>query len=331
MEDLFIGKIRGLQAASSGRGVFTILAQDHRGSLRRLINAAAPDSVTGKQLTAWKRRIVRALGKYASAVLLDPEYGAAQCIASGDLPGHVGLVVSLEETGYEGDPLARESRLVEGWSVAKAKRMGASACKLLVHYHPDASNEAQQRALVEEVADACRRYDITLFLEPVSFSIQPGVSKDSDEFARDRRRVVIETAQRLSGLGADVLKMEFPVDPLREKDERVWREACEELTDATQVPWALLSAAVPFDLFERMVTVACEAGASGFIAGRAIWADALRVPEPEVARTLEVAAERLEHLSALADEKSRPWQDRHPLGQTIADQVQEGWHLSYGE
>lgn len=331
MSDLMIGKTRGLQATSSTKGVFTILAQDHRGSLRRLINPSAPESVSGEQLTKWKRRIVGVLGTYASAVLLDPEYGAAQCIASGDLPGHVGLLVSLEETGYTGDPLARESRLVEGWSVAKAKRMGASACKLLIHYHPDAGNEAQQRALIEEVAEACRRYDIPLFLEPVSFSIRPGVSKDSDEFARERRRVVVETARRLSGLGVDVLKAEFPVDPLREQDERIWREACEELTGASAVPWALLSAAVPFDLFERMVTVACEAGASGFIAGRAIWIDALRVPESDVDRVLSEAADRLKHLSALADEKGTPWYERHPLGQAIANQVQVGWHAAYGE
>jgi len=331
VRDLMIGKVRGLQVTSSPRGVFTILAQDHRGSLRRLIGPSDPTSVSDERLVAWKRRIVGALGGRASAVLLDPEYGAAQCIASGDLPGHVGLLVSLEETGYEGDPLARESRLIEGWSVAKVKRMGASACKLLVHYHPDASTEARQRAMVEKVAEACRRYDIPLFLEPVSFSIQPGVSKDSDEFARERRRVVVETARRLSGMGIDVLKAEFPVDPLREQDERVWREACEELTAASAVPWALLSAAVPFDLFERMVAVACEAGASGFIAGRAIWIDALRVPESDVDRVLGEAADRLTRLSALADEKGTPWYERHPLGQTIADQVQVGWHAAYGE
>ncbi len=331
MNQLLVGKVRGLQATASPRGVFTILAQDHRGSLRRLIAPDDPDSVTDEQLTAWKRRIVKALGPWASAVLLDPQYGAGQCIASGDLPGHVGLLVSLEETGYEGDPMDRRSRLVAGWSVGKAKRMGASACKLLVHYHPDAGNEAAQRALVEEVAAACRRYDIPLFLEPVSFSIQPNVSKDSAAFARERRRVVIETARRLSGLGADVLKMEFPVDPLREQDERVWREACRELTEASTVPWALLSAAVPFDLFERMVTVACESGASGFIAGRAIWADALRVPAADVETALRQAADRLARLSVLAEEKGVPWYERHPLAQAVREQIRTGWHATYEE
>jgi tagatose-1,6-bisphosphate aldolase len=331
MSELMMGKVRGLQATSSARGVFTILAQDHRDSLRRFIDPANPDAVSDEQMTAWKRRIVGALGSHASAVLLDPQYGAAQCIASGDLPGHVGLLVSLEETGYEGDPLARGSRLIAGWSVAKAKRMGASACKFLVHYHPDAGNETAQRALVEQVAAECHRYDIPLFLEPVSFSVQPGVSKDSEAFARGRRRVVIETARRLSGMDVDVLKAEFPVDPLREKDERVWWEACRELTEASAVPWALLSAAVPYDVFERMVTVACEAGASGFIGGRAIWADAFRVPEAEVGKALQQAADRLARLSALADEKGAPWTRRHPLAQGILAQAQVGWHTTYRE
>jgi tagatose-1,6-bisphosphate aldolase len=331
MSDLMMGKVRGLQATSTPRGVFTILAQDHRDSLRRFISPSDPNSVTAEQMTAWKRRIVGALGPHASAVLLDPEFGAGQCIATGDLPGHVGLLVSLEETGYEGDPLARGSRLVAGWSVAKAKRLGASACKLLLHYHPDARNAAAQQALVEKVAAECRRYDIALFLEPVSFSIQAGVSKDSDTFARDRRRVVVETARRLSGLGVDVLKAELPVDPLREQDERAWFDACRELTEASAVPWALLSAAVPYEMFERMVTVACEAGASGFIGGRAIWADAFRVPEAEISAVLQQAAARMARLSAIADEKGTPWIRRHPLAQDMVDRVPAGWHMTYDE
>lgn len=331
MTELYIGKMRGLQATSSPSGVFTILAQDHRGSLKRLIRPESPETVTAEEMIAWKRRIVKALGPFASAVLLDPQYGAAHCIASGALPGHTGLLVSLEETGYEGDPLARSSRLVEGWSVAKAKRMGASACKLLVHYHPDAPNEAAQRALVEEVAAACQEHDIPLFLEPVSFSIKPGVSKTSPEFVAERRRIVIETARRLTPLGVDVLKAEFPVDPEREQDERIWLEACQELTDASAVPWALLSAAVAFETFERMVAVACEAGASGFIAGRAIWADALSSPEYAQADALAAAAERLQKLSALADEKGTPWTSRHPLASSLPTAVRVGWHESYPE
>jgi len=46
------------------------------------------------------------------------------------LPGPKGLLVSMEKTGYSGDSTARITELLPGWSVRKAKRMGASAVKL---------------------------------------------------------------------------------------------------------------------------------------------------------------------------------------------------------
>ena len=58
---------------------------------------------------------------------------------------------------------------LDGWSVAKAKRMGASAAKLLVYYNPAASNAAAQERFVERVATECRSADLPLFVEPLSF------------------------------------------------------------------------------------------------------------------------------------------------------------------
>ena len=94
--------------------------------------------VEDETLVAFKRQLVSALAPAATAVLLDPQYGVAQCVASGGLPGQVGLLTSVEASGYTGDPQARQSGILPGWSVAKARRMGASAIKLLVYYHPEA-------------------------------------------------------------------------------------------------------------------------------------------------------------------------------------------------
>jgi tagatose 1,6-diphosphate aldolase len=68
--------------------------------------------------------------------LLDPEVAAAQAIAARSIPNHVGLVVAVESTGYTGDATARQAQIIPGWSVEKAKRMGASTIKLLAYYHP---------------------------------------------------------------------------------------------------------------------------------------------------------------------------------------------------
>ncbi|HSL33474.1 MAG TPA: hypothetical protein VK871_07475, partial [Candidatus Limnocylindrales bacterium] len=138
------GLRRGLDACASARGVFTVLALDHRQNLRRELRPGDPDSVTVDEMADLKRAVVRALAGHVSGVLLDPEFGAPRCIEDGSLPGHVGLLVAIEATGHEGPATARRSRVLDGWSVAKAKRMGATAAKLLVYYHPASATAPDQ-------------------------------------------------------------------------------------------------------------------------------------------------------------------------------------------
>ncbi|MDY0020337.1 MAG: hypothetical protein RBT47_10065, partial [Anaerolineae bacterium] len=119
------GKRRRLQRCATPDGKLVILAIDHRNNLRRALNPQDPAAVSDAALTAFKQEVVAALGETASAVLLDPEYGAEPCITGGALSGSTGLIVALERTGYTGDPAARESGLVEGWDPQRAERLGA--------------------------------------------------------------------------------------------------------------------------------------------------------------------------------------------------------------
>ena len=73
---------------------------------------------------------------------------------------------------------------------------------------------------------------------------------------------MVETAKHLIPLGVDVLKAEFPLD-ITETDQKVWAEACAEISAASIVPWILLSAAVDHEVFLQQVVIACHAGASG--------------------------------------------------------------------
>jgi len=305
MTTLSIGKIRGLQQCSAPEGAIAVLALDHRGNLRQMLNPSAPNSVSGEQLTGFKQQVVGALAPFATAVLLDAEFGAAQCVASGTLPGKTGLVVSVEATGYTGDPAARHSRLMPGWSVAKVKRMGASAVKLLVYYHPDAETRTEIEALVQQTARDCREQDLPLFLEPLSYSPDPVQKKLKPA---ERRRVVIETARRLTPLGGDVLKAEFPVDYQVDMDEQTWAEACNELTAASCVPWVLLSASAEFDTFLRMVRVACQQGCTGVAVGRAVWQEATSLAGIEREHFLQdVARLRMQQITELCADLARPW------------------------
>src|SRR4029077_10362826 len=127
------------------------------------------------------------------------------------------------------------SRVLEGWSVEGAKRMGASAAKLLVYYHPEASNADTQERFVAGVSAACREADLALFVEPLSFSLVEGEPLVGEA----RRRVVAETARLLPASGGDTLKAECPYDRAV-TDRARWREACEELDTASASPWVLL-------------------------------------------------------------------------------------------
>ena len=124
-----------------------------------------------------------------------PRSGRRQAIADGSLPGRAGLLVAVEATGFEGPRQARVSRILPGWSVEQAKRMGASAVKLLVYYHPDAANAgAQERLRGHGRGRAALRLDIPLFVEPLGYDPATG----GELVGEARRACVIETARRLT-------------------------------------------------------------------------------------------------------------------------------------
>jgi tagatose 1,6-diphosphate aldolase len=322
--ELTIGKIRRLQQCATAGGQFIILAMDHRGNLQRALQPDDLAQVTYEEMVAFKQEVSAALSPVASAILLDPVYGAAQSVAAGAVAGRSGLVVAVEETGYTGEPTARESKILPGWGVEQIARMGGTAVKLLVYYHPEAPNAAAQEQLVREAAEACARHEIPFFLEPLSFSLEGPRAKLS---ATERRAVVVETVRRLTPLGVDVLKAEFPVDSNEVQDEAVWADSCRELSAASTAPWVLLSAGVSFAIYERQTLVACQAGASGVMAGRALWNEAAALSGPaRTAFLLQVATARLERLATLCAAHGRPWTDFYP---ELARPFGEGWYASY--
>ncbi|MCC6234199.1 MAG: tagatose 1,6-diphosphate aldolase [Verrucomicrobiales bacterium] len=303
MSGMTLGKRRRLQQASGASGAFTVLAVDHRGPLRRrLAKECAAETVDGV-LAEVKRDIVRTLGAGGTAILLDPELGLAACVESGALSGSTGLLIALD-TGSTGDPAILKTGLAEGWSVRRIARSGAAGVKLLVYYHPDTAQAREVEALVTEVGAACAEEEIPLFLEPLSYDpASPAVPLPTAE----RERVVVETARRLTPLGADILKAEFPVHAAENPDEGHWRRACEAVTAASCVPWVLLSAGVSDDVFLRQARVACEAGSSGVMAGRSVWNEAVTADATARRSFLAgVAWDRLRALREICDRWGRP-------------------------
>lgn len=317
-----IGKIHGLQQVSTPSGVIALLALDHRNNLRNLLKPDAPGSVTDAELIQVKVEVVRELGPYGSGVLLDPKYGAAQCISAGVLPGNKGLVTALEETGYTGEPTRRHSHLMEGWSVEKAKMIGSAAIKLLVYYHPESPVALEIEQLVQQVADDCKKNDIALFLEPLSYSLDPYARKLTSS---ERREVVMESAHRLTPLGVDILEAEFPLDISMSREDDKMAEACAALTKASAVPWLLISGMSRYYDYMHQVNIACSSGASGVAVGRAIWQEALPLSGEKRREYLQqVTRPRLEKLVSLCDAVARPWTEVYKIPAPGVD-----WYQNY--
>ena len=312
------GKVRALQTTSSANGTFQILAIDHRDSLRVLMNPDNPSQVSAQAITDLKMSIVRKIAPYATAVMLDPVYSAVQGIVTSALPGTVGFLCALEAQGYAGEPTARETQILNGWSVEKAKRLGASGIKLLVYYHPDAGEATDiQEQMIRGVVKDCARYDIPLFLEPLYYSPDPNISILAPEFTSQRRRIVTQTVRRLGALQPDILKIQFPIDVQSHPDKAEWVDACSEVNDISPVPWALLSGGDPFDSFKEQVEVACQAGASGYMVGRALWRELITVDLRDHQQIVDdVTLPRFQELKAMVDAYGHDWRDKHNMPTT---------------
>ncbi len=331
MNRLSVGKIRGLQQFSTADGIFVICAMDHRESLRRMLDEEAPETVDYQEMVAHKLELCQALAPYASGVLLDPNYGAAQCIAGNVLPGNTGLLVSIEDTGYTGSKEERLNTLLEGWNVEKIKRSGASAVKILVYYRPDLSSAAsKQLATIRKVAEDCLKYDIPFVVEPKSYPVGREKSEPA-QFALKKPELVIETARQITAIPIDVLKAEFPANLDYEKDEGKLLEMCRQLDKASSVPWVILSAGVDYEIFYKQVEIACRAGASGFLGGRAIWQEAMYIKDTsERGRYLRtVAVDRLKKLTDIATKYATPWYRKLGLEAYQLVSVSEDWYQIY--
>ena len=71
-------------------------------------------------------------------------------------------------------------------------------------------------------------------------------------------------------------------------------------------PWVVLSQGVERDRFEPAVRAACLEGASGFLAGRALWSDVVGVEDVR-GQLRERSAPRLRSLIETVEAVGRPW------------------------
>ena len=294
MSDWTPARARKLDEIAGPDGIIVGAAVDHRDSLKTALSLKGlPISDSG--LSQLKLRIARALSPAATVFLLDAEHGAAQALAAGVLPGDVALVVPLEAQGYGDVAESPKTTFLPGWSPGKSALLGAAGCKLLLPYRADNLEQARrQDEVVVAAAEGCRAAGVALILEPIVY--------DEPEAGRFGE-LVVEGAARLSALGPDVLKVQYPGSAA----------ACRALDTACgpNVPWVLLGGGADSSALEHQVAEASAAGASGFIVGRTLWDVALVLDVTEETELLTTTSlPLLERLGDVAREHATPWRTR---------------------
>jgi len=291
-------RARALDALADASGIFIGAAADHRDALKHEL-AKTGAQASDADVADIKARVAAAIAPAASLILLDIELGAPAAIARGALPGATALVVPLEAAGYGDVAKVHESALMDGWSPAAARRMGAAACKLLLPFRVDVPDQADlQEAVAARCATACREAGTVLVLEPIVYR-RSGEELPAERYAE----LVVAGAERLAGVDPGLLKLQHPGSA----------DACRALDAAvgTDTPWVLLGGGAKEEVLIAQIEEACRAGASGFIVGRTIWSDALAADPAEREAVLrERARARLERLAAVARAHATPWRDR---------------------
>jgi len=289
--------------ANSG-GTFAILAMDQRGTLRSMLDKAGRPSAD-EDLSAFKIDVIAALSPLATGVLTDVEYGVGPVTAAGALAPGVGLLVASERSPqptYRGEQ--RTQYLPDERGPAFVAGHGGDALKFLVRWRPDRPAGAGEPDLAAEARDViaavvadCRRYGLPSVIEPLVAGLPGEPPLDPVRHAQ----LVVRSAELLAPLRPDLLKLEWPGDA----------DGCREVSKVCgTVPWALLSAGVPYDQFAQRVLTAMDAGASGYIAGRAFWGEAVALtgaPRRDFLAT--TATDRMARLNAAIQGHGRPWRE----------------------
>ena len=281
------GKLAGMNAVSDSRGVIAAAAMDQRGSLQKtLAKEKGVPNVPDSMLEDFKSIVSEVLTQYASAILLDPEYGLP---AAKRRNKKSGLLLAYEQTGYDNNRPGRIPDLLNHWSVRRLKQAGADCIKVLIYYSPFDSKEIndEKHAFVERIGDECRGEDIPFFLEFVGYDPQGGDEKGL-EYAKRKPESVIRSMEEFTKeqYGVDVMKAEVPINMKFVEGTKSYsgkgaaysrKEALELFRKSAAVakkPFIYLSAGVSNEEFSETLELAAESGVkfNGVLCGRATWA-----------------------------------------------------------
>ena len=326
------GKLRGLQRISNPNGTLTMVATDQNSSMISMMKKAMGKDPTYAEVADAKVMLSRALSPHCSGLLVDGYYGYSSTLAAFAVPKSTGLLIRVEKSGAPKNAAGAPCGEVEpGWGVAKIKRCGADAVKLLAQFEPGEFDSAEKNfELTRMIHQQCIDHDILFLLEPIHFPYNGEKDDSATKIAR-KPQTVIDSAKYLSRY-CDVYKAEFPGTLGVDSDAQLM-DNLKKLNDSCVKPWVLLSAGVDYDKYRKQVEMAVKAGASGVLGGRAFWkeffthatpADRQKFAETECVRRVKETDEIVK--------SGTPWFKKYglTLDELHGMRATEGWHARYG-
>ncbi|WP_063837103.1 hypothetical protein [Phaeacidiphilus oryzae] len=297
------GSVAPAALARPGTGTFAMVAADQRDSLRTMMaeRAGVPGSaIPDDRLTAFKTAVARELGPYASALLIDRRYGYRRLIDDRVLPAGCAPILAVDVLDQRPGGPVEDTALEADVDTAAVVRDGTRGLKLLVIWRRDGRRE-QRIALASRFVELCRTAGLASVLEPVARATPE--EERAGTFALND--AIVEAARELAPLRPSLYKCQVPDGGVGGLDRLTAQAA--RIDEVVDVPWVVLSQGVAAGDFPTAVEAACRAGASGFLAGRALWTDALTGDRDAALRG--PSAERLRRLGEIVDAHGRPWWD----------------------
>jgi sulfofructosephosphate aldolase len=272
-----------LDAIARPSGTFAMVAMDQRESLRTMLREHGHDASEAR-VARFKEAVARELAPHASGFLIEGDH-------LGTVAPHVphGLILAVDVLDQE------EGAAVEDTTLDEDARPTARvvALKLLVIWRDD-ERRAERVELSRRFVELADSNGLLSVLEPVVRH-------------EDREWAILAAAAELGAVRPSLYKCQVPLEG-KGDPEAIARHA-REIDAALPVPWVVLSQGVAADDFPVAVEASCRGGASGFLAGRALWTSTLPAADPtELLRSQSVP--RLQQLAAIVDEHGRPWRER---------------------
>ena len=289
--------MRDLSKLARTSGALAMVAVDQREALRGMFAAHQSEPVSNAQLTKFKVDVAKELTPFASALLVDQEFGIDAIVEQKAMAKDSGLIAAADLLIGPAGGAATDTAVDPAVDPLRMKNIGAAGLKFLVLWRKD-ENAEDRLKVVNQFKDYCDKANLPSIIEIIVK--QP---KNPDVLF-DREAQIIEAAKEARTWQPDLYKAEVPF--YGEGDLAQIQRNAELISEAIQGPWVVLSNGVKQPNFAAAVKACCKGGASGFLAGRAVWADIVGATDiPKALR--EVSIPRLKELSEIVDQNAKPW------------------------